>query len=146
MPHLVREKRRDAVTSIRVNAITVQPDRYKPTSLDPVELEHLRAKRAKVRFTVSEGRRTSEFAAILEFRGRTLIVSRKSGSFSASELADWLAMEYENRYGIEGLLILDEDEEEDEEECEGTVRGPQDFLDFLHLVKVRGIEFTTTAG
>ncbi len=112
-------------------------------SLDPAELEILRLKRAKVDIKVVADLAQSEFLAVLEFRGRTLVLTRKSGTANAGGVAEDLADDYAIRYEKDGLLELDEEEDA---ECECTIVDPDDFLDFLHLLKVRGgITYTTGA-
>ncbi len=82
-------------------------DRFKPLSLDPVEMdfEVLNLKRAVVTLSLSQGATKSTFKAILEFRGNTLIVTRSDGDhISADWVVEALDTDYYRRYKIDDML------------------------------------------
>lgn len=122
--------------TIKVYRIVVQPDKYKPVSLKPVELEVLRLKRALVDVEVRNGQRESKLSAVIEFRGHALTLSRSEGDCNVDEVGRRLGIEYHRRYGKEGLRLID-NIFEGRRVCEYTVADPARFLDFLHLVKNR---------
>jgi hypothetical protein len=43
--------------SVRIVKIVLQPDKYKPVSMKPVELEAIQLKRARVGFVIREGQK-----------------------------------------------------------------------------------------
>jgi len=122
--------------TITVNKIAVQPDKYKPISLKPIELEVLRLKRALVDLTVSVQQKESRFSAILEYRGRALTLSRSTGDADADKVGNCLGTEFSKRYGKEGLRLLASPNPG--RVCECTISDPSAFLGFLHVVKNRG--------
>lgn len=124
------------ITEVQIGKIVVQPDKYKPTSLAPVELEHLRPKRHKIDIAVSQGSKRSVFLAVIEFRGRTLVVTRKSGSYSATELVRTLEDAYFDRFQKECMIPPFGDRDD---VCECTLNNAREFSDFLHLLKGRGL-------
>src|SRR6266705_660264 len=76
--------------SIKIERITLQPDKFKPLSLAPVELEVIRFKRAKVGMLVVKEGEVSKFLAIIEFRGRIMTLTRSEGSCEAFTLGEIL--------------------------------------------------------
>src|SRR2546428_54541 len=93
--------------SIKIRRITVQPDKYKPLSLSPVELETIRFKRAKIEIDVLREGEASKFLAVVEFRGRMMILTRSQGLCDAFTLGEILWNDCERIYGEEFLNFLD---------------------------------------
>jgi len=92
--------------SILVKKIAVQPTKYKPVSLDPVELEVLRLKRAVVPLDVREDGREAKVTATIEFRGKALTLSVTQGDCDVGQIAWRLSKFHYSRYGKAGLRIL----------------------------------------
>ncbi len=120
---------------LKVGKITPQKDDIDPTRL----------KRGKTMITVDEQSKKSSLLAIVEFRGRTLILSRKEGSFSVEQVAKKLSWEYGKKYSKESL--------KPDRVFEGgrvhhyTISDPGHFLDFLHWIKgVNGLDIASQQG
>ncbi len=122
-----------------VNRITVQPDKYKPLNLAPVELEVLRLKRAIVQMSV-KSIDISRFQGVLEYRGKVMLIKRKEGRFHSAKLAEILEIDFDGMYGKEGLNIRAE--KENGSMCECHIFDPEAFLGYLHYIHTRrGIRY-----
>jgi len=122
--------------SIHVKKITVQPSKYKPVSLDPVELDILRLKRAVVPMDVKEDSKDAKITAIIEFRGKALTLSLTEGDCDVGQVAWRLSKFHYSRYGKAGLRILSPLKAG--RLCDCTLENPDDFLNFLHLIQTNG--------
>jgi hypothetical protein len=102
---------------------------------EPLQLEMLQLKRALVEMqcqTTTE----SELKAILEYRGRTLVLSRSKGNCDVRIIVEALASDFFDRYGDDGLVLVAT--REDQRICESTVKDPDEFLGYLHFIHTRG--------
>jgi len=129
LPH----ERAEYNVSIYVRKITVQPSKYKPVSLDPVELEVLRLKRAVVSIDVKEDSKESQITAVIEFRGKGLTLSRIKGDCDVGQMAWRLSKYHFSRYGKAGFRI--HSPPNSRELCDCTLENADQFLDFLHLIQ-----------
>ena len=119
--------------AIRANQLM---DKFKPVGTDPVEtdLETIHLKRATGSLSVAHDSKKSEFNWNLEFRGKTLILSRSDGNLGANWVVEALESDYHRRYGAEDALYpvatLNEGKV-----AHATVDDPQKFFEYLHLLK-----------
>jgi hypothetical protein len=111
-------------------------DKFKPLNPETVEadLEILHLKRAIATMSMAQGAKKSEFKAILEFRGNTLIVTRSNGELSAEWVAEALETDYSRRYKVDDML-RPIDIRENGKISHSTVKDPEEFLKYLHVVK-----------
>ncbi len=124
--------------SIKIERITVQPDKFKPVSLAPVELEVIRFKRVKVGLRVVRERKVSKFMAIVEFRGRILILTRSEGLCDAFSLGEIVWNDCERIYGEGFLNFLDANK--DGRICEYAVLNPDELVGYFHYIHNTGLE------
>ncbi len=101
-------------------------------------------KRGKARILVKERSRNSAFNAIVEVRGRTLVLSRLNGEYDLADLAKRLDIEYSKRYPKERLKL-------DRVLKDGRVRhyivtNPEHFFGFLHFIHNVPLEIYTQQG
>ncbi len=127
----------ERVISVQVTKIAIQPSKYKPVSLKPVEMEVLGLKRAIVSIRVEESSRRAEIRAILEFKGKGLILSRTIGNCDVDEVARYLGRFYHERYERFGIRPLST-RESSATVCDCTVDNPENVLGFFHLIKNNG--------
>ncbi|SRR6266487_3712574 len=128
--------RSEYILSINVKKITVQPNKYKPLSLDPVELEILRLKRAVVSMDVEEDSKEAKVAAVVEFRGKGLTLSVTEGDCDVGQVVWRLSKFHLSRYGRSGVRILSPPHAR--KLCDCTLENPDDFVSFLHLIQTNG--------
>ncbi len=124
--------------SVKIERITVQPDKYKPSSLVPVELEVIRFKRAKVGMRVVREGEVSKFLAIVEFRGRVMILTRSEGQCDAFTLGEILWNDCDRIYGEGFLSFLDANKHG--RICEYTVLNPNELVGYFHYIHNSGLE------
>ena len=131
----LRTKHRHYTLKVGRIDVTQLNDKFKPLSLDPVEVEFevIHLKRAKATLSVSEGSRQSEFNAILEFRGSTLILTRSAGELGANWVGEALETDYLRRYGDHDILFPVATLENGKI-AHFTVDEPEKFLEYLHLL------------
>jgi hypothetical protein len=113
----------------------IQPDKYKPLSLDPVVLKPIRFKRALIDFEAVIGGIKSRLKGILEFRGRSLTITDREGQ-GARNVALALATDFFFRYRQDGLNLAGVLKEGSI--CEGSVANSDEFLGYLHFIKNKG--------
>jgi hypothetical protein len=89
--------------SIYIRKITVQPSKFRPISLEPVELEILRLKRAVVSIEAKENSKEAQLTAILELPGKGLTLSRTDGDCDIAQVAWRLSKFHFSRYGRAGI-------------------------------------------
>ena len=118
--------------SIRVTRIGIQPDKYKPLSLSSVELDVIRFKRAKVWISAERNGDLSKFLAIVEFRGKVMILTRSEGLCDAFALSEILWNDCERIYGPGFLEFLDASE--DGRRCECKVFNPDELVGYFHYI------------
>jgi hypothetical protein len=128
--------RSEYILSVDVKKITVQPNKYKPLSLDPVELEVLRLKRAVVSMDIKEDSKEAKVTAVIEFRGKGLTLSLGEGDCDVGQLAWRLSKFHYSRYGKTGLRILSPPHAT--KLCDCTLENPEEFVNFLHLIQTNG--------
>jgi hypothetical protein len=105
-----------------------------PDALE-ADLEILRLKRAIITISMAQGAKKSEFKAILEFRGNTLIVTRSDGGeLSAEWVVEALETDYSRRYKVNDML-RPIDIRENGKISHSTVEDPEEFLKYLHVIK-----------
>jgi len=111
-------------------------DKFQPVeSTSPSEIEALRLKRAMADVYVLDwDGKESLFDAILEYRGRTLILTRTKGEFSAQWVVEGLETDYFKRYAVEDMLLVVTILEHGKV-AHATVKNPDEFLQYLHLLK-----------
>jgi hypothetical protein len=121
--------------SLKVDSIEPQRD-----DIDPIRL-----KRGKAKIIVKERSKVSSLIATVEFRGRTLILSRREGSCNVEDVAKRLSLEYGKKYPKESL--------KPDRVLEGgrvhhySVSDPEHFLGLLHLIqRVNGLDIYSQQG
>lgn len=122
--------------SIKVKRITVQPDKYKPLNLDPVELEVLHLKRAKIEIEVEVEGKRSEFLCVVEYRGKMMTITRTEGTSNVMNLGQILMEDYFFRYDTEGPQYLASSK--DGSRAEFKLLEPEEFEGYLHFIHNRG--------
>lgn len=125
---------RSVLKRLRVARIEVQPDRYKPIHGSKY-LEVGRFKRARVTFHLTEDSSQSTLTGILDFRGRTFILSRVTGTCSVLEVMEALTDFFYEKYDKVGLENGEVGDADTVWEC--TVVNPNLFLGYLHVIKER---------
>ena len=132
----LKSKHRHVTMRIDKIDVSLLNDKFKPLSLDPVEieLEVLHLKRATTTIFASDGSKESKFLAILEFRGSTLILTRSTGEVNANLVVDALETDYLRRYGM-GEMLYPVTSLEKGRIVHSTVDDPQKFFEYLHLLK-----------
>ena len=123
--------------SIDVKKITVQPSKYKPVTLDPVELEILRLKRALVSMDIKEDSNEAKITAVIEFRGKGLTLSLTEGDCDVGQVAWRLSKFYFLRYARVGVRIHSPPHAR--KLCDCTLENPDEFVSFLHLIQTNGV-------
>lgn len=125
---------------IQVTRIEIQQDELKPLPPDKLTLELLSPKRAIAALNVQENGDMTKLTAVVEYRGDALILTRTEGNCNVEQVARTLAADYLNRYGKQGLKILDN--RKDGKVCRCTLTDPDHFHKFLHLLhNVGGLEY-----
>jgi hypothetical protein len=123
--------------SIRVSKITHQSDKFKRVDTKSVEMEALRLKRAKVWIDATENSKPSHLLAVIEFRGKQLLISRRDGECDPGQVAWRLSKYHSFRYGKPGLRIISA--VSNTSSCDCTLENPSEFLKYLHLIKNNGV-------
>jgi len=121
--------------TLKVGKITPQRDDFDPSRL----------KRGITVISVNERSKESSLKAIIQFRGRTLILSMKEGTFSIEDVAKRLSLEYGKKYPKENLKadgVFDGGRVH-----HYTVSDPGHFLDFLHWIREKkGLDIASQQG
>src|SRR2546428_5647975 len=120
---------REGHKHLTVTKIEVQPDRYKPIRKSK-NIEVVRFKRAIVSFLMTEDSIESTLLGVLDFRGRTFTLSRRSGACNVGELMDSLGELFQEKYSKVGLGFSEPGNEK--AIWEGSVVDPNLFLGYLH--------------
>ncbi len=123
------------IARISISKISIQPDLLKQETEKPLQLEILQLKRALIDIRC-QASTESELKAILEYKGRTLILSRSKGNCDPKLILDGLAADHYHRYGSDGLAVVVTRDKAGI--CESTIDDPSEFLEYLHLIHTRG--------
>jgi len=131
-----RAKHRHFTIEVGTIRATQLMDKFKPVEADPIEieLETLHLKRSTGTLSARHNSKKSEFDWILEFRGKTLILSCKDGELRANWVVEALESDYYRRYRVEDVLYP-VTIRENGRVAHATVDDPQKFFEYLHLLK-----------
>ena len=132
-----RAKRRHFTLKMENIRATQLKDKFKPSDgSEPVEieLEVLHLKRATGSLSITNDSKESKFDWNLEFRGSTLILTRKEGDLKANWVVEALESDYRRRYGVEDMLYptatLDNGKV-----SHATVEDAEKLFEYVHLLK-----------